>query len=146
MQKNARMKHAVFYLLQYLPPDITYEYSKVYAGRKQVQSQGDRHDMQISEWSLHVQDNLKEQVKTIGQALDAKEEHLRTVTGEVAALRKDLERAKKSAKFDLVAREGQTKKLGILEHTATTLRHELNTNVERRHDCCRLSAKQQRIG
>lgn len=51
---------------------------------------------------------------------------------ELAAARKELERAKKSAKFDLVAAEGRTKKLGILEHTVTTLRHELQTNVERR--------------
>lgn len=66
------------------------------------------------------------------EALEAKEERLRTIMGEVAALRKESERGKKSAKYDLAAREGQTKRLGILEHTVTTLRHDLGTNVERR--------------
>ena len=68
------------------------------------------------------------------EALEAKEARLRTIMGEVAALRKESERGKKSAKYkyDLAAREGQTKRLGILEHTVTTLRHDLGTNVERR--------------
>ena len=69
---------------------------------------------------------------SLADALEAKEERLRTIMGEVAALRKEAERGKKNAKYDLVAREGQTKRLGILEHTVTTLRHDLGTNVERR--------------
>lgn len=65
-------------------------------------------------------------------ALEAKDERLRTLVSEVTALRRESDRAKKSAKFDLVAREGQTKKLGILEHSVTTLRHDLQTSNDRR--------------
>lgn len=79
------------------------------------------------------QDALKEQGEQFERTLEAKEGRLRTaVEAELKAARKELERSKKSAKFDLVAAEGRTKKLGILEHTVATLRHELQTNVERR--------------
>ncbi|CBJ32559.1 expressed unknown protein [Ectocarpus siliculosus] len=84
---------------------------------------------------LHValqNEALEDQVQAFQEALEVKEERLRTIAGELTAARRELERAKKSAKFDLVAAEGRTKKLGILEHTVATLRHDLHTNVERR--------------
>ncbi|CAB1106104.1 unnamed protein product [Ectocarpus sp. CCAP 1310/34] len=84
---------------------------------------------------LHValqNEALENQVQAFQEALEVKEERLRTITGMLTATRKELERAKKSAKFDLVAAEGRTKKLGILEHTVATLHHDLQTNVERR--------------
>ncbi|CAM9531880.1 unnamed protein product [Ectocarpus sp. 4 AP-2014] len=84
---------------------------------------------------LHValqNEALEDQVQAFQEALEVKEERLRTMSGELTAARRELERTKKSAKFDLVAAEGRTKKLGILEHTVATLRHDLQTNVERR--------------
>lgn len=81
-------------------------------------------------WSW--QKTLEDQVQAFQEALEVKEERLRTIAGELTVARRELERAKKSAKFDLVAAEGRTKKLGILEHTVATLRHDLQTNVERR--------------
>ncbi|CAN0242661.1 unnamed protein product [Ectocarpus sp. 12 AP-2014] len=81
-------------------------------------------------WSR--QEALEDQVQAFQEALEVKDERLRIITGELTAARRELERAKKSAKFDLVAAEGRTKKLGILEHTVATLRHDLQTNVERR--------------
>eukprot|EP00903_Cladosiphon_okamuranus_P017454 g16076.t2 len=44
----------------------------------------------------------------------------------------DLNVAKKNAKFDKIALEGRTKAALVLEHTVATLRHDLQTNVERR--------------
>lgn len=63
-----------------------------------------------------------------------KDERVRALTVEVAAVRREVDRAKKKAKFDQVARDGQTKKLGILEHSLRTIRHDLQTNLERRLD------------
>lgn len=63
-----------------------------------------------------------------------KDERVKALTAEVAKLRRELDRAKKNAKFDQVARDVQTKKLGILEHSLTTVRHDLQTNLERRSD------------
>ncbi|CAM9471826.1 unnamed protein product, partial [Hapterophycus canaliculatus] len=65
------------------------------------------------------------------KALESKEAQLNIVVGQLTAALSDLERAKKGAKFDLVAAEGRTKKIGILEHTVITLRHDLHTNLER---------------
>lgn len=69
----------------------------------------------------------------MGLALEEEKGERLTLMGEVALLRREAEREKKNAKYDLAAREGQTKRLGILEHTVTTLRHDLGTNVERRY-------------
>lgn len=72
------------------------------------------------------------QVQDFEDALKNKEVQLNVVIGQLTAARNELERAKKSAKFDHVAAEGRTKKIGILEHTVLTLRHDLQIIVERR--------------
>lgn len=81
----------------------------------------------------YKQSKLETQVEELKLALEAKDERVRVILGELITLRRDAERAKKSAKFDRVAREGQTKKLGILEHSVRTLRHDLQTNNDHRY-------------
>lgn len=79
-----------------------------------------------------VQDKLQTRVEETELALAAKDGRIRVLSSEVAAARREWDRAKKNAKFDHAAREGQTKKLVILEHNITTLRHDLQTTMERR--------------
>lgn len=79
-----------------------------------------------------MQENLTRQVVELKLTLADKGERLKLAETDLASLRRDSERAKQSAKYDLIAREGRTKKLGILEHTVETLRHDLRTNVNRR--------------
>lgn len=81
-----------------------------------------------------AQDGLQAHVEEMRLALADKDERVKALTAEVAALRREEDRAKKNAKFDQVARDGQTKKLGILEHSLRTVRHDLQTNLERRLD------------
>lgn len=64
--------------------------------------------------------------------LATKDERMRCLLTEVATLQNFAARAKKNASFDQVAREGQTKKLGILEHNVITLRHDLRASLGHR--------------
>lgn len=57
---------------------------------------------------------------------------LESLEGRLKIAIKDLNGAKQNARFDKVALEGRTKTALILEHTVATLRHDLQTNVERR--------------
>lgn len=69
-------------------------------------------------------------------AMEAKDEQLGTLISEVTSLRQQSQRLKESAKFDSAAHEGQKKKIGILEHSVSTLRHDLQKSLEHR---CELS-------
>lgn len=68
----------------------------------------------------------------MASAMAAKDEQLGTVMSELTSLRQQSERLKESAKFDSAAHEGQKKKIGILEHSVSTLRHDLQRSLEQR--------------
>lgn len=72
------------------------------------------------------------QIESLRRALALKDERVRSLITEVTALKRDSDRARKNTKFDQAALEGQRKKVGILEHNVTTLRHDLQTSTERR--------------
>lgn len=63
---------------------------------------------------------------------EALQEKLRSLEGQMKTAIRGLNGAKQNAKFDKIALEGRTKTALVLEHTVATLRHDLQTNVERR--------------
>lgn len=63
---------------------------------------------------------------------EALQEKVQSLEGRLKTSIRDLNGAKKNAKFDKIALEGRTKTALVLEHTVATLRHDLQTNVERR--------------
>lgn len=63
---------------------------------------------------------------------EALQEKVQSLEGRLKTSMRNLNGAKKNAKFDKIALEGRTKTALVLEHTVATLRHDLQTNVERR--------------
>ncbi|CAM9226733.1 unnamed protein product [Ascophyllum nodosum] len=77
---------------------------------------------------------LKKRIKELREAAAAKDKNLRAIVSQLKAMQLESERVKKRAELDLVARRGQTQKLAILEHTVSTLRRDLQINLERRQN------------
>lgn len=75
-------------------------------------------DVLLSFCSIHPQAILLEKVEGL--------------EGQLKTAVRSLNGARNNAKFDKIALEGRTKTALVLEHTVATLRHDLETNVERR--------------
>ena len=67
---------------------------------------------------------------------EALKEKVERLEGQLKTAIRDVNVAKKSAKFDKIAAEGRAKTALVLEHTVATLRHDLQINVERRQAEC----------
>lgn len=84
----------------------------------EVSGETESKDLSSVLWVVSTQEALLEKVESL--------------EGRLKTANKELNGAKKSAKFDKIALEGRTKTALVLEHTVATLRHDLHTNVERR--------------